>query len=167
MVQLYTGNGKGKTTCAVGLCVRARSRGLRVLFAQFMKNGRGGETALLKDASVKTLRFRKVLSPLFHPEADAAALREESLRALGKLKPMLEKYDLVVLDEFVHLLNQKLITRTEAVEFLSGRPPSLEMVLTGRGAPRWLMGMADLVTEMKDVKHPARGGAKARRGIEY
>jgi cob(I)alamin adenosyltransferase len=167
LLHIYTGDGKGKTTSAVGLSVRAKSRGLRVLFVQFMKTMKGGETELLRKLSIKVRRFEKVLSPIFHPGADTAGLREESLKALDRLRRTLPEYDLVVLDEFNHLLSHRLISKAEAVEFITKRPESLDLVLTGRGAPAWLMEMADQVTDMRDVKHHARRGVKARKGIEY
>jgi cob(I)alamin adenosyltransferase len=166
-VHIYTGKGKGKTTAAVGLSVRARSRGLRVLFAQFMKNISGGEVGLLRKLGVEVMRFERVLSPLFHPDADRRAIREEALKALHALGGVLGDYDLVVLDEFNYLLSGRLITAREARDFIAMRPENVELVLTGRGAPRWLIAMAGHVTEMRDVEHPARHGVGARRGIEY
>jgi cob(I)alamin adenosyltransferase len=166
-IHIYTGEGKGKTTSAVGLAVRAKSRGYRVLFVQFMKNISGGETELLKDLGIKVLQFEKVLSPHFHPKADKSSLREEALKALAKLKPMLKKYDIAVLDEFNYLLSARLLTAGETKEFVKGKPESLDLVLTGRGAPAWLLELAEHITEMKDIKHPASRGVKARKGIEY
>jgi cob(I)alamin adenosyltransferase len=166
-IHVYTGNGKGKTTAAVGLSVRARSRGLRVLFVQFMKKISGGETDLLKELGIDVLRFEKVLSPYFHPKADMGALREESLKALDSLRTKMGDYVIIVLDEFNHLLSSRLINRGEAREFIQGRPEALELVLTGRDAPAWLLEMAEHVTEMNDVKHPASRGMKARKGIEF
>jgi cob(I)alamin adenosyltransferase len=167
LVHVFTGDGKGKTTSAVGLSVRARSRGLRVLFVQFMKQVKGGETDLLEKISVKVMRFEKVLSPYFHPDVDMNSLRKEALRSLELLKPMLSDYDLIVLDEFNNLLSLKLVTADEAVELISGRPEPLELVLTGRGAPDWLVELADHVVEMIPVKHPSSKGIGAREGIEY
>jgi cob(I)alamin adenosyltransferase len=166
-IHIYTGHGKGKTTAAVGLCVRARSRGLRVLFTQFMKNIKGGEVELLEELSVRVLRFEGVLSPLFHPGVDMQAVRAEALKALGSLKPVLKDYDLVVLDEFTHLLATGLIGKEEALAFIGERPGPLDMALTGRDAPDWLIDLAEDVTEMKEIKHPASKGKKARKGIEF
>jgi cob(I)alamin adenosyltransferase len=73
----------------------------------------------------------------------------------------------MVLDEFVHLLKHRYITREETQDFLAARPESLNVVLTGRGAPAWLVELADLVTDMRNIKHPARRGVTARKGIEY
>jgi cob(I)alamin adenosyltransferase len=164
---IYTGGGKGKTTSAAGLSVKAKSRGLSVLFAQFMKKRSGGEIDLLEKLGVKVLLFDNVLSPYFHPNADVGLIREEALKALASLRPRLKRFDLVVLDEFTHLLRSKIITSGEAMEFIKERPGGLTLVLTGRGAPAWLLRAADQVTEMKDIKHPARKGFRARKGIDY
>ena len=168
MLQVYTGDGKGKTTAAEGLALRARSRGLKVLFAQFMKETPGGEPEALRDiVGVEVIRFRDVLSPLFNKSVTTEKLREASLKALEKLNQIIAVYDLVILDEFIHLLRPGVLTEEEAGGFINGRPSNVEFVLTGRGAPPWLIEMADLVTEMKDIKHPATKGVKARKGIEY
>ncbi len=167
LIHVYTGDGKGKTTCAVGLSIRAKSRDYRVLFAQFMKTIKGGETELLAKLSIEVQRFERVLSPLFHPNADHARLRERAQEALEELKTRTNNFDLIVLDEFIHLINQELLTESEVRDFLENRPASLDVILTGRGAPPWLIEMADQVTEMRDIKHHAERGIKARKGIEY
>ncbi len=167
LIHVFTGEGKGKTTAAVGLAVRAKSRGFRVLFAQFMKESPGGEGELLRRLSIEVLRFSKVLSPYFHPEADRGAIRKETLEALAKLGPRLGEYDLVVLDEFNCLLAERLLAEDEALSFLEKKPGHLELVLTGRGAPKSLVDRADHVVEIREVKRSAEARAKARRGIEY
>ncbi len=168
LIHVYTGNGTGKTTSAVGLAVRAKSHGFKMLFAQFMKDGNGGgETDILKEIGVEVLAFEEVLSPVFHPEADREALRQETLKAIESLKPKLKEFDMVVLDEFNCVLGEGLLTVAEALEFMRGKPERLELVLTGRGAPRNIIDLADHVTEMKDVKHPFQEGIGARPGIDY
>jgi cob(I)alamin adenosyltransferase len=167
LIHVYTGNGKGKTTSAVGLCIRAKSRGLRVLFAQFMKKDSKGEVALMEELSIKVMQFKKVLSPHFHPDANIDSIRQESIKALDALGSITGEFDLMVLDEFTHLLSNKLVAKKEALRFITDRPPSLELVFTGRGAPEWLIDLADYVTEMKDVKHPSKNGLTARKGIEH
>ncbi|MGD8352366.1 MAG: cob(I)yrinic acid a,c-diamide adenosyltransferase, partial [Nitrospirota bacterium] len=157
----------GKTTASVGLAIRARSRGFRVLFAQFMKESPGGEGELLRRLSVEVLRFSKVLSPYFHPEADRASIRNETLDALADIGRRLGEYDLVVLDEFNCLLAERLLTEEEALAFLEKKPGRLDLVLTGRGAPQSLVDRADHVVEVREVKRPAGARSNARRGIEY
>ena len=166
-VHIYTGPGKGKTTAGVGLALRAKSRGLRVLYAQFMKETRGGETELLRKAAIEVRRFTEVLSPLFNPEVDMedlCKLAEDSLEELGG---MLDGYDLVVADEFITMVARRLITEDAALGFISRRPEHVELVLTGRGATERLRQAADLVSEVGKVKHYADGGLRARKGIEY
>jgi cob(I)alamin adenosyltransferase len=168
LVHIYTGDGKGKTTAAVGLAVRAKSRGLKVLFAQFMKDGDGGgEIEVLKRIGVEVISFDKVLSTVFHPDVDRKELRKEAVKALDALKAGFSEFDLAVLDEFNYVLAEKLITLDEAILLLKEKPADLELVLTGRGAPEAIIEVADHVTEMKDVKHPFQEGISARPGIDY
>ncbi len=167
LIHIYTGDGKGKTTAAAGLCVRARSRGLRVLFAQFMKKASGGESDLLRELSVDVKIFEGVASPLFTPGIDRSDIRNETRKALNFLASALKDYDLVVLDEFNCLIDEGYVTPEECIEFLKKKPEALELVLTGRHAHESLLEYADQVTEMKDVKHPYRKGERARAGIEY
>lgn len=167
LLQIYTGDGKGKTSAAVGLAVRARSRGLKVLFAQFMKDTPGGEPEALRSFDIEVVRFRDIRSPLFNKDITSKQLRDASLKALARLREIIHTYDLVILDEFNHLLRPGILDEQEAGQFIADRPETVEMVITGRGAPKWLVGMADLVTEMVEIKHPARSGLRARKGIEY
>ncbi|MDA8155699.1 MAG: cob(I)yrinic acid a,c-diamide adenosyltransferase [Actinomycetota bacterium] len=166
-IHLYTGGGKGKTTAAVGLTVRAKSRGLKVLFAQFMKEPDGGELELLEGLKVKVIRFSDIRSPLFHPEADISKSREHALKALKKIEALFPGFDLVVLDEFTHLVRRGIINSKEALAFLRRKPEDLELVITGRGAPASMIKASHYVTRMQDVKHPLKSGIAARRGIEY
>ncbi len=167
LIHIFTGDGKGKTTASVGLSIRAKSRGLKVLFVQFMKESPGGETELLEKLSIEVIRFSKILSPYFHPEADLGAIREETLAAMEVLKARLAEYDLVVLDEFNCLLAENLLTEDEALDFLKLKPGRLELVLTGRGAPKSIIDYADHVVDFHEIKRPANTRSEARKGIEY
>ncbi len=168
MIHIYTGEGKGKTTAAVGLSLRARSRGLRVLFVQFMKSDReGGETGLLKDLSTVVMRFREIKSPHFHPGLDIREMGEIAKEALSKVKESAVDFDLVVLDEFNNLVRTGIISEEDALVFMDAFPREKDIVLTGRGATEAMMDRADYVTYMKAVKHPLRQGVEAREGIEY
>jgi len=137
------------------------------MFTQFMKTVKGGETDLLKHLGVEVQRFERVLSPLFYPNADSARLRRRALEALDEIKKCFDDFDLLVMDELIHLINQKMITEEEVLEFIENRPSHLDMVLTGRGAPEWLIARANHVTQMKEIKHHSRQGHSARKGIEY
>jgi len=171
MVQVYTGDGKGKTTAAVGAAVRACGSGLKVLFCQFLKNGKleSGEEKMLKAMeNVKYLKFDE-MSPFFEKNIDMEALEERVAEDIELTFKEINsgKYQMAVLDEAVHLISLKLIKQEELIRLIKLRPAGIEIILTGRGAGKELKNTADLVTEMKDVKHPFKAGLKARKGIEY
>ncbi len=170
LIHIYTGDGKGKTTAAVGISVRAQSRGLRVLFSQFFKKeDSGSEIAALHRIGITTINFDKVKSPLFHPDINRSTLRTEALIALSCLRDIFEEkqFDLVVIDEFICLITEGVITEDEAIAFLKSKPSNLELVLTGKGATRGILEVADYVTFMKNVKHPYEKNTSARKGIEF
>ncbi len=155
MVQVYTGDGKGKTTCALGLALRATGQGFKVCMVQFMKGRDTGEArAAARLAPEFTLRYfgRPGLVNLKAPDPEDLALIkaawELARKAIGR-----GDYDLVILDEINLALAYGLIPLTEMLTLLRERPPFVEVVLTGRQAPPELMEFADLVTEMRPVKH--------------
>jgi cob(I)alamin adenosyltransferase len=170
LIHIYTGDGKGKTTAAIGLAIRAKSRGLHVLFTQFMK-GRAntGEISILKDIGVTTKKFTKVRSPYFYPDIDRKQLKKDVNEAIAYIKKIMKdgKFDMIILDEFNCLLYEGLLTEDEVINLISHKPDHLELILTGRGVTKRLISIADYVTEMKMLKHPFSKGTKARRGIEY
>jgi len=169
LIHIYTGDGKGKTTSALGLALRSRNRGKRILFVQFFKEkDEQSELSLLEQLGVKILVFDAIKSPLFYPSIDRKYLRAEVEKALDILQELIssDTLDLVVLDEFICLVSEEIISESEAVVFLQKKPMSLELVLTGRGATERLMAEADYVTYMKHIKHPYDRGIKARKGIE-
>lgn len=169
-IHIYTGNGKGKTTAAVGISVRARCRGLRAAFVQFFKEKDPcNEIASLEALGVHTIVFDSVKSPLFNPDIDRPSLRAEARKSLSMLEDMFHEggYDLMVIDEFICLIAEGVITEEDALSFLATKPEGLELVLTGKGATDRIMECADYVTFMKDIKHPFRKKTEARRGIEY
>jgi cob(I)alamin adenosyltransferase len=169
LVQVYTGEGKGKTTAGLGLGLRAVGQGLRVYIIQFLKGRETGESraaALL--APALTLRrfgrpgFGKLSSP--SPE-DLQRLKEAWDHACGVITA--GDHDLVILDEINPALAHGLVPLAEVLEVLSRRPAHVEVVLTGRQAPAELLQVADLVTEMQPLKHYFRAGVRARPGIEW
>jgi len=169
LVHVYTGEGKGKTTAALGLAIRAKSRNKKILFAQFLKErNEQSELSLLDQLGIKTVVYDAIKSPFFHPSVDKALLRQETIKAFDQLHNILlsESFDLVVLDEFICLVSEEIISEDEAVIFLEGKPASLELVLTGRGATEKIVNLADYVTYMKHIKHPYDKGIRARKGIE-
>ena len=171
MIHIYHGDGKGKTTCGMGLCLRAAGAGKKVLIFQFMKDGRSSERAALGQVKGITLmegpekvRFTGAMSPR---ERDAfAAYCREQLQVIKK-RVAAEAFDLVFLDEVLYAVSKQLIPETQLIDMLRALPPSVEWVLTGRDPGRKLREMADYISEIRKEKHPYDKGIKARIGIEY
>ncbi len=169
LVHLYCGDGKGKSTAAVGLSVRAFGAGKRVVFTQFFKDGSSSEIAVLRQLpGVKVLvcpehfgRFRN-MTPEKREKARAAyaELLESALSSASEA-------DLLVLDEAVSACNHGIIDEGRLLAFLGERPAGLEVVLTGREPSEALLAAADYVTEMKKRRHPFDAGIPARKGIEF
>ncbi len=173
MIHVYTGNGKGKTTAAFGLATRAAGHGKRVLFAQFLKGGRGesGEVRAGHASSLKmtVIRFAEV-HPRFDPTVDREELARKVQADFGQVWQEIFKdtYDLVVLDEVDNCVSQGLLPLQRLLDLLEEKPERLELVLTGRGADPRVIEKADYVTEMRKIKHPAETeGTPARKGIEF
>jgi cob(I)alamin adenosyltransferase len=169
MVQVYTGNGKGKTTAALGLALRAAGHGLRVYVIQFMKGGPyyGELAALRHQPNITLVQFgRAEFVSRQNPDPEDVHQAEEALRhGLDVLRK--GQYDVVILDEINVALDFKLIPLEQVLALLEARPPHVELVLTGRGAHPQVLARADLVTEMVEVKHPYSTGIQGRKGIEY
>jgi cob(I)alamin adenosyltransferase len=169
LIQVYTGNGKGKTTAAFGLALRAIGRGFKVCIIQFIKGGFDyGELYVvdkLPNLTLKAFGRGKFITEKPASKEDVR-LAEEAL-ALTEEVVKSGEYDLVVLDEICVALNLKLISMEKVLELLKSKPEHVELVLTGRYAPKEILEVADLVTEMKEVKHPFNKGYPARMGIEY
>ncbi len=168
MIQLYTGNGKGKTTAAIGLAVRAAGAGKKVYIAQFCKGRRYAELTSLK--ALKNIRLEQFGSTCFirggRPAPRDFALARKGLASIQRAIAE-KKYRMIVLDEIHIALYYRLVDLGRVLEIVRAAPRSLELVLTGRHAPEELIECADLVSEITDVKHYFRRGVKARRGIEH
>ena len=169
LVQVYTGNGKGKTSAAFGLALRAIGRGLKVYVIQFIKGGFDyGELYIVDKLPNLTLkafgRGRFVTEK--PPEKEDVELAQEAL-ALAEEVVKSGEYDIVILDEVNVALNLKLIRIGKILELIKNKPEHVELVLTGRYASDEIIKAADLVTEMKEVKHPYKSVYQARKGIEY
>jgi cob(I)alamin adenosyltransferase len=169
MVQVYTGNGKGKTSAAFGLALRAIGRGLKVYIIQFIKGGFDyGELYMadkLPNLKLKAFGRGKFVTEK-PPSEEDVKLAEEAL-ALAEETVKGGEYDIVILDEINVALNLKLIKTERVVELIKKKPKHVELVLTGRYAPNEIIEAADLVTEMREIKHPYNKGFQARKGIEY
>lgn len=171
LVHLYCGEGKGKTTAAVGLCARAAGSGKRVLFVQFFKDGTSSENASLRLLpNVHTMhepRYFGRVSNMGKGEFEECKRAYSALFDAAISRAAEEKFDLLVLDEAVSSCNHGVIDEGALLRFLKNRPARLEVVLTGREPSAALVEAADYVTEMKKVKHPFDAGIVARRGIEF
>lgn len=167
-VQVYTGDGKGKTTAALGLTVRAAGAGLRVFFGQFCKGRSVGEHEGLRRLGEQvTVSNTGALS--FITGEPTTADRAAAAEMLRQLREALEggEYDVVVADELNVAVDLGLVSEGELLGLLDLRPPQVELVITGRNALPELMSRADLVTEMLALKHPYQEGLDGRKGIEY
>lgn len=166
---IHTGNGKGKTTAALGLAFRALGYGHRVSIVQFIKGGwRCGEHKLaetfpdLLDLHVTGQGFTwKSLNP----DKDIALAREAWQLAISIIR--LGTSRLVILDELTYLIRYNMVTEDEILEAICDRPPHLHIVVTGRYASDRLIEAADLVTEMKEIKHPFKAGIQAQKGFDF
>ncbi|MBC7262943.1 MAG: cob(I)yrinic acid a,c-diamide adenosyltransferase [Chloroflexi bacterium] len=169
LVQVYTGDGKGKTTAALGLAVRAVGQGLRVYIVQFMKGwpDYGELNALKLLPNVTLVQFgRAEFVSREHPDPKDV---QEARAALAHASEVVlaGQYDIVILDEVNVALDFGLIPLSEVLALLDAKPTHVELILTGRNAPPELVDRADLVTEMRSVKHPYDRGIVGRKGIEY
>lgn len=166
-IQVYTGNGKGKTTAAIGLAVRAAGAGLRVYFGQFIKNRKCSEHKALARFSdlitVEQFGTGFILSEKANDRAVVAAMNGFVEAATAILSG---EYDVVILDEINIVLRKNMIDLKDLLLLLDQKPAKTEVVMTGRSAPQALIRRADLVTEMKMVKHYMDAGVPARTGIE-
>jgi cob(I)alamin adenosyltransferase len=159
-----------KTTAAIGISVRAVSNGLRTLFVQFFKEkNSGGEIIALRDIGVETIIFEKVKSPYFNPDIDRIELSVEVKQSFSRLREIFDEntFDLIVLDEFICLITEGVLTEEEAVEFIRSKPAEVELILTGSGATEAMIDLADYVTYMQNIKHPFDRNTMARKGIEF
>jgi len=171
LIHVYTGDGKGKTTAAFGLAVRAAGHGKRVLVLQFLKSriGNTGEIRIVKKSGVKVVKFKNQTSPIFDPAVKVSDLKKTIKDAIAVSIGHIisKKFDLIIMEEFNNVLNNGYATLTDLRKIIKAKPEGLEIVFTGRGAPKELINCADYVTEMKMLKHPANNGIMAREGIEY
>lgn len=169
-IQVYTGNGKGKTTAALGLALRAAGRGLRTYVAQFLKKGEYGELLAVKERLADRITIEQFGLPEFHHRengvsADEVRAAEAGLAAAAAaLKG--GAYRIVVLDEINTLLHFGILPVGRILQLIDERPAGVELVLTGRYAPQAILDRADLVTEMREERHYYREGLQARDGIE-
>lgn len=169
LIQVYTGTGKGKTTAALGLALRAAGHGLKVYIVQFMK-GWPHYGELVSAESLPNVTIKQFGRPDYvdrdNPDPIDIQRAKEALEH-GRQIVMGGQYDIVVLDEVNVALDFKLIEPEAVLDLLKSKPENVELILTGRYAPPQLIEQADLVTEMRQIKHPYQQGIKGRRGIAF
>jgi cob(I)alamin adenosyltransferase len=175
LVQVYTGDGKGKTTAAFGLALRAAGQGNKVMVYQFLKPSsittgeRMAVQPLAEHIRVEVLDQKWDMATSFQDRQAVAQMREAIRNVLSKIAEDARRrtYDLIVLDEIVYCLSRGLAELADVRKIIDQCNPAVEIVLTGRDATPELIELADLVTEMKNIKHPFDEGTPARCGIEY
>ena len=174
LVQIYTGNGKGKTTAAVGLAVRAAGYGNEVMFCQFLKPAslELGERKTIEGIdriTLKTVNDKWDMRKSLDEQVTKETVASEIAKFFDELIPAaMEKVcNVIILDEVVFCKRHGLVSIEKIKELIEKRDPGVEIVMTGREACEELIELADLVTEMKEIKHPFERGIHARKGIEY
>jgi cob(I)alamin adenosyltransferase len=168
LLLVYTGQGKGKTTAALGLVFRALGRGLRVAVIQFIK-GRWKTGERLFAETLPDLTFLVMGRGFTWESDDLSQDRTAAVAAWSRAAALIAagEHRVVVLDELTYVVNYGFVPLAEVVEALRGRPPHVHVVVTGRHAPAALLEIADLVTEMQSLKHPFERGRKAEAGIDF
>lgn len=170
MIHIYTGNGKGKTTAAVGLSLRGIGAGMKVIFVQLLKDGSSSEVAMLSKLGAKVRccstggKFTFQMS-----DEEKSSVAADIVSALNQVAEIMSagSADLIVVDEFFGAYSTGLLSSDLAEKIVDSVPKNVELILTGRNAPASFVSRADYVTVMDKVKHPFDRGITARRGIEY
>ncbi len=167
-IQVYTGNGKGKTTAALGLALRAAGAGLRVFIAQFIKKRRCSEHSIIRERFSDLITVKQYGEGLIMKRTTTQSDMKAAQEGLAEIRDAVRsnKYDVVVLDEVNVAVHYNLISLKDLLDIMENKPDAVELVITGRYADETVIGKADLVTEMKEIKHYREKGVKARRGIE-
>jgi len=171
LIQVYTGDGKGKTTAAIGQAVRAAGHGFKVGLVSFFKEPEAfgyGEHKSLGKLGIKTFLFAKK-HPYFYKGLNPDDVRQECSRGLEFIKELFQdpSWDMLILDEINIAVRDGFLKEEEVLSLLEAKPENLELVLTGRGVTEKIVEKADLVSEVKEVKHPYSHGIESREGVEY
>lgn len=170
LIHIYTGDGKGKTTAAVGQGTRTSGSGYRVLMAQFLKGDDTGELHSIEIMpNFEIIRFAKTNKFFFQMnDTEKKQVQDAIVAGLASVEEQMkeEKYNLIILDEIMAVLYNKIVPLERVMDLIANKPDHVELILTGRNAPPELVERADYVTEMKMIKHPFEQGIYARKGIE-
>lgn len=171
MIHVYFGDGKGKTTAAVGISARAAGSKMKVLFVQFLKTEFSGERHTLSHTENVTLTFCPIeLKFTFEMDEKEKQQASKVFRGIfdnSVTTALTERYDMVVMDEIFDVINYDMVSESEVYEFITNAPKSMEIVMTGHNPPERFIEVADYVTEFKKIKHPYDKGVIGRKGIEF
>jgi cob(I)alamin adenosyltransferase len=166
-IHIYTGDGKGKTTAAIGLAIRAAGYGMKTYIGQFMKGQHYGELTALRDHPCITIEQYGDVECVHREEITQKHI-DQAQQGLEQARKAMHshQYDIIILDEINVAVWFDLILTEDVLELLNDRPENVEVILTGRRAPEAFLEMADLVSDVKEIKHYYNRGVKARTGIE-
>ncbi len=171
MIHVYYGDGKGKTTAAVGIAARAAGSKMKVLFVQFLKTEFSGERHTLSHTENVSLTFcpleLKFTFDMDEKEKQQAAKVFKGIFDRSVTTALTERYDMVVLDEIFDVMNCEMVAESEVFEFITNAPKSMEIVMTGHNPAEKFIEVADYVTEFKKIKHPFDRGITGRIGVEF
>lgn len=172
LVHIYTGNGKGKTSAAVGLGIRAYGRGFKVLMVQFLKGTKTGEMIAIEKLSPGFTLYRgestgKFIWQMTNQEKEHEKKVQNGLLDYARGAASNGEWDMVILDEIMAAISTGMVGIADVVQLIEGRHEKVELILTGRNVPERLIDLADYVSEIKEVKHPMKKGIGARKGIEF
>ncbi len=167
-IQVYTGNGKGKTTAALGLSLRAAGAGFKVFIAQFIKKRRCSEHAIIRERFSDLITVEQFGEGLILKRPTTQSDMMAAQKGLAKIRNAMEsnEYDIVILDEVNVAVHYNLISLADLLDIMKKKPEGVELVITGRYADEKVIEKADLVTEMREIKHYKEKEVKSRRGIE-
>lgn len=171
-VQIYTGNGKGKTTAAIGQGIRAYGNGLKVIMVQFLKSGKTGELNTIDelDDNFKIFRFEKRRGFVWTlTEDEKLEVKKEVRVAYDFILDVIEncKCDMLIIDEIMGVLKNEFLSVEDVLNLIRKKPKNMEIIMTGRNVPEKIIEKANLVTEMKEIKHYYKEGVPARKGVEF
>ncbi len=171
MIHAYYGDGKGKSTAAAGIALRAAGNRMRVMFVQFLKTENSGERAALQSVEGITLTTCP-LELKFTYEMDEREKQQVSVMYRGIFEravsiTLSDRYDMIVLDEVFDVIKEGMLADGSVFEFITNAPNNIEIIMTGRKPPQRFLDAADYVTEFKKIKHPFDRGIAARKGVEY
>lgn len=171
-VQIYTGNGKGKTTAAIGQGIRAYGNGLKVIMVQFLKSCKTGELNTVDELSdnFEIFRFEKRRGFVWTlSEEEKLEVKKEVKVAYDFILDVIENYkcDMLIIDEIMGVLKNKFLSVEDVLELIRKKPKNMEIIMTGRNVPEEIIEKANLVTEMKEIKHYYKEGVPARKGVEF